>query len=199
MLQEAFPASNAVEMFGDLPRDAQRKTRAAAAPGPRVDTGYQIMTGGGWGGKIAVTSMEAVFELGDAMTFIDEMLRRIDKHITVGPVAGAGRRLPAGYISLRVTSKTSALLGMQRFSPSAHVEISMLDTAHDEVWIETAQQVAIDGRGVLHWGQSLGKLTAADVKKQYGTQLDTWKKARKALNGNAMTFVNAFMTRLGLT
>jgi FAD/FMN-containing dehydrogenase len=198
ILQEAFPASNAVEIFGDLPRDLQKKSRAMPAPGPRVDTGYQIMTGGGWGGKIPVTSMEAVFELGDAIAFIDEMLDRIDKTITVGPVVSGGKRLPAGYISLRVSGKTSALLGMQRLPMSAHVEISMLDTAHDEGWIETAQQVAIDGGGVLHWGQSLGKLTAADVKKQYGKQLETWKKVRKALNGNAMTFVNAFMTRLGL-
>src|SRR5262249_7195127 len=134
-----------------------------------------------------------------AIAFIDEMLDRIAKPMAANPVFGvAGNNLPAGYISLRVSGKTSALMGMQRFALSGHVEISMLDTAHDESWIQTAQKVAIDMGGVLPWGQSLGKLTAADVKKQYGKQLETWKKVRKTLNGNAMTFVNAFMTRLGL-
>ena len=193
ILQESFPASNVIEVFGGLPPDAQRHTRQHAAPGPRVDVGFEIMTGGVFGGaKLPVVSMEAAFEFSKAILFIDLMLQQFNL------IGVAQNKYPAGYISLRATGQTDALLGMQQFKRTGHVEISLLDTSDDEGWVETAEKVALGLGGILHWGQSNGRMTAADVKKRFGSSLANWNEVRKKLNGNSTTFVNTFMKRLGL-
>lgn len=193
ILQGSFPASNWVEAFADLPPGARRLSRQNALPGPRVDVGFEIMTGGVFGGaKIPVVSMEAAFELSKAVLFIDQMLQQFNL------IGVDQNKYPAGYISLRVSGQTGALLGMQQFKRTGHVEISLLDTSDDDGWVETAEKVALGLGGILHWGQSNGRMTAADVKKRFGSSLTKWNEARKKLNGNSTTFVNTFMKRLGL-
>jgi len=151
------------------------------------------MTGGVFGGaKLPVVSMEAAFEFSKAILFIDLMLQQFNL------IGVAQNKYPAGYISLRATGQTDALLGMQQFKRTGHVEISLLDTSDDEGWVETAEKVALGLGGILHWGQSNGRMTAAQVKQRFGPSLVKWNEVRKKLNGDSTTFVNTFMKRLGL-
>ncbi|HEX6187529.1 MAG TPA: hypothetical protein VFZ40_05585 [Pyrinomonadaceae bacterium] len=104
---------------------------------------------------------------------------------------------PAGWISLRVTGRTSALLGMQRFNPTGFVEVSLLGRPNGYELIRRTERLARDMGGALHWGQSCGMMGFIDLEFNYGNnRIDTWKATQRQLGGP--TFTNRFMERLGL-
>jgi hypothetical protein len=102
---------------------------------------------------------------------------------------------------------------MQRSEPTAMVEIALLDNRGDVTMIEDVERMALGHaikvpgaprgkfvsvrHGTLHWGQSNGKMTRADVAKAFPKKhLKTWKAVQRELGG--ATFTNEFMRRCGL-
>jgi hypothetical protein len=162
------------------------------APGPQIDTGYKIMTGGVFSGKIPVTSVEAAFDFPHAINFIQGMIDDFDGQLQYNNWA-------VGYISLRTTGRTKAFLGMQQFDSTGMVEMSLLDTDDDEGYTRAFENYALNifaPRGILHWGQSNGLMTNKHVWANFDLMVDTWRRVRSAIGGE--TFVNLFMKRCGL-
>jgi len=107
-------------------------------------------------------------------------------------------KYPAGWISLRVTGRTAALLGMQRFDRTGFVEISLLGRPHGYELVRQAETIARNQGAALHWGQSCGMMSFLDLEANYGNnRIDRWKAVQRQLGGR--TFRNRFMERLGLT
>src|SRR5258708_35036582 len=60
----------------------------------------------------------------------------------------------AGIMSLRYTSKTTALIGMTKFPTTCHIEIPILRNLNGNTeFIARVQRSAINHGGVPHWGQ----------------------------------------------
>ena len=96
---------------------------------------------------------------------------------------------PAGYLSLRVTGKTSARLGMQQFSRTGHVEMTMIARPDGNEIINRLESLALRHGAILHWGQSNGMMTAADVERSFGrVNIDRWRSVQRAIGGD--TFIN---------
>ena len=115
---------------------------------------------------------------------------------------------PAGYLSLRACGPTTALLGMEQFGKlpfdpqnpqcTGAVEMSLKSNADDIAVTQQFETIALTQEpqhGNLHWGQSNGLLTAAEVQSSYAG-LATWTTSQARLGGQ--TFVNEFMQRCGL-
>ena len=103
---------------------------------------------------------------------------------------------PGGRISLRVTGRTNALLGMQRFDRTGFVEVSMLGRPHGYELMRRTERLARNMGAALHWGQSCGMMDFFDMDANYGSRLERWRAAQQQLGGR--TFTNRFMERLGL-
>jgi hypothetical protein len=109
-----------------------------------------------------------------------------------------GKVFPAGWVSVRVTGQTGALLGMQQFEPTGFVEVSLIGTPDDYDVMQLVERLARERGGTLHWGQSNGLLQPTDLEFYYGrAQLDQWKAVQAKLGGK--TFTNTFMRRCGLS
>jgi len=175
----------------------------ADAPNPQVNRGFEIMAGDVLGQNLAmqVTSAEAFFPYHDAVWFAQAMLSAFD--------AGLAQNVyPAGYLSLRACGPTVAVLGMEQFGKlpfdpqdpqcTGAVEMSLKfnpDGVAVTQQFETTALAQEPQHGNLHWGQSNGLLTAAEVQSGY-VGLETWIRSQAQLGGE--TFVNEFMRRCGL-
>ncbi len=192
IFQKAIPMPDPALNLPMLPPEVIKLIRAHPSPGPQIDLGYKVMTGGVFGGKLPVTSVEAAFDFPDATMFVDLMLGAFDSGIAINSWA-------AGYLSLRVCGATSALMGIERFTRTGTTELSLLDTADDEGWVSGLEMGALGQgipfvpvplpmpfSGILHWGQSNGLMTADDVKARF-PDLDKWRAIRAQLGGS--TFV----------
>jgi hypothetical protein len=109
-----------------------------------------------------------------------------------------------GYLALRIVGrKTRALLGMQRWSPTCHVEyIGIAGTRGVRQFVTDLQRMAIAAGGVLHFGLENDVMTAADMRSAFGDEaIETFRWARGVLshNGSMTTFDNSFTDRLGLS
>ena len=106
----------------------------------------------------------------------------------------------AGYISVRFSAPSRALLSMQNFTSTQTVAIEvsafkgMLDSA---AWIDFVLQTAQLLGGRPHWGQQ-NHLTAAQVKSLYGDLLDRWRAVLGGFSGNSTLFSSAFTIARGL-
>jgi hypothetical protein len=105
-----------------------------------------------------------------------------------------------GYISLRFTGPTRALLGMQRWAPTCAVEISALQGIQRlEQFLAVLYQRAIDRGALAHWGQLL------DLGVQgHGSRYPAYQQWRQVYgrlsNGfTARTFANGLSSRWNLT
>ena len=227
ILQGAFPLPSS--LLAVLPAGAAANASPIVkpllqhpTPGPQIDIAHDVMTGSVIRSRIPVVSMEVGLDLLDGLLFVDAALEAcrtagsfpypFSPPPTVstpyGPVPGP--IYPAGYISLRICGKSSALLAMQQTSPTAMIEIAMIDTDGAVGLLEIFEKIALGHaikkaviappilkKGRLHWGQSNGVMTASDVKDGYGAaSVAAWKKAQKQLGG--ATFVNELMRRCGL-
>jgi hypothetical protein len=194
-----------------------KMTRQHPVPGPQIDLGHKVMTGGVVGDRIPVTSLEVAFPLDEGLLFIDCVLLQFLQKIYPpdrAPVVGGRPRYPAGYVSLRLCGKTDAFLGMQNHDPTAMIEVSLLGNEADVKMLEDVQELALGHRpmfanfsespplkpGRLHWGQALGRLKKADVARTYAKSnpdaWKAWKAAQRRLGGT--TFTNELMRRCGL-
>jgi hypothetical protein len=170
---------------------------------PQVNKGFEIMANNVLGQDLAlqVVSAEAFFPYGDAVGFVQKMLETFDTGL-------AGNVYPAGYVSLRACGPTVALLGMEQFGVqqfwsgdpqlTGAVEMALKLNADAVGVTQQFESIALTQEpqhGNLHWGQSNGLLTAAEVQSGYAG-LATWITSQAQLGGQ--TFVNEFMRRCGL-
>ncbi len=145
-----------------------------------------------------VDSMEIAFDVAAAkdtgqgyIAFIDEVLGIFDdlynRNIAV-----------AGIMSLRYTSKTTALIGMSKFPTTCHIEIPIIRKfGGNAEFIARAQTSAINHGGVPHWGQLMATYTGADIDNLHGSDLTTWRNTLTTLiqvggGSSNLTFSNDF-------
>jgi len=105
-----------------------------------------------------------------------------------------------GYISLRFTGPTRALLGMQRWTPTCAVEISALQGVQRlEQLMAVLYQRAIDRGALPHWGQLLDLGVQGHGSRYAGYQ--QWRQvfARLSNGFTARTFANGLSSRWNLT
>jgi hypothetical protein len=161
---------------------------------PQIDVGYKVVAPGGTSRSFATlggTSVEAAFNFPDAIKFVDSMLAALDQGVD------RDKAFPAGWLSLRVTGRTTAFLGMQQFERTGTFEVSLIGTPDDYGIVRRIEQLTLEGDwlGALHWGQSLGLMMSGNVQRFY-RNLDKWRSAQRQLGGK--TFTNEFMRRCGL-
>src|SRR5690606_10451406 len=136
-------------------------------------------------------SVEVVFGLDSRayLDFIDELLD-----------AGSGYQ-QAGYVSLRFSRKTSALLSMHNVdSPmAASIEVASLAGLPDnDIWLEFVERRAVELGGRPHWGQQ-NRLTGSQVSSLYGAdKLNEWREQLLRITGHSQTFSNDYTRRRGL-
>jgi hypothetical protein len=162
----------------------------------RRDVGYELMDLAETGGECyRADSMEAFF---DASTGAHADFLEQDVFPAFVRSAKAGRTV-AGYISLRFTRRSSALLAMQQWDKTASLEVALLQGVEGNAEILHALETAALRRGgTIHWGQR-NTIDAAAVAAGY-PQLPLWRKRLAEIigNGNAGTFDNAFCIARGL-
>jgi len=113
-----------------------------------------------------------------------------------------GQVLPA-LLSFRFVKPTKALLGFQRFEPTAvfemdSVNIAKTRTYFEQVWADLA---AAGIPFTLHWGKYNNYWTPARLRARFGTAVDQWIASRTALLETAQVrecFNNPFMATMGL-
>lgn len=128
----------------------------------------------------------------DVISFVDNVLAAFDQGVD-----SEAKVFPAGWLSLRVTGRSRALLGMQRFNVSGMVEVSLIGRPDGYGLIRLVEQLTLREGGALHWGQSNGMARFIDLEAVYGNaRIDTWKAAQRVLGGD--TFTNHFMRRCEL-
>jgi len=174
----------------------------APLPDPQIDVAYKVMAPGGTTRPfriLNVTSVEPVFSFysrsdhpgADVITFIEAVFGALRQAVD------RDRVFPVGYLTLRVTGKTEALMGMQRFDRNGHVELSLMGNPDDYEVVRRVERIALENGGALHWGQSNGLMTFRDLGVAYGTSnISKWLAAQRLLGGD--TFTNSFMRRCGL-
>lgn len=155
--------------------------------------------------NVNVESIEVFFDATDPMliAFVDALLNfEIDQEVKLGKAF-------VGYISLRFTGPTRALIGQQRFPISVAVEVAGLrDVSGVTELIEFAIRLALDSnfKGILHWGQRNESLRS-HIQERFGDtfanqtgRLHAWRSAlgRITQNGKLDGFSNAFTRRTGL-
>jgi FAD/FMN-containing dehydrogenase len=153
----------------------------------------------GWGGEIRSFCVEAAFPVPAAMVFVAQVFVLIQMYAARQPHVYVG-----GYLALRIVGqKTEALLGMQRWSPTCHVEyMGIAGTKSIDEFVDDLQKLAIAAGGVLHLGLQNNKMTAADLLKAFGrTNVEQFRRARGLLSqdGALKSFDNSFTDRLGLS
>jgi hypothetical protein len=154
--------------------------------------------------EVNVDSIEVFFAADDPnlIVFIDALLTfEATQEVMEGKAF-------VGYISLRFTGPTRALLGMQRFGRTCAVEVACLkDVAGSQELIEFASTFARNRniRGIIHWGQR-NDCTRAEIEDRFGDstwvgdRLSPWREALQLITdgGRLNRFSSAFTRRLGL-
>jgi hypothetical protein len=154
--------------------------------------------------NVNVDSIEVFFDATDPMliAFVDALLVFELGQETMGMAMG-------GYISLRFTGPTHALIGMQQHPHTCAVEVAGLkDVTGTQELIDFAVTLALNPNfnAVLHWGQR-NPSNQAQVEHRFGDtvvsptgNLHAWRSALSQLtdNGRLDGFSSAFTRRAGL-
>jgi hypothetical protein len=155
--------------------------------------------------NVNIDSIEVFFDAADPMlpAFVDALLAfEVLQERTFG-------RAFIGYISLRFTGPTKALLGEERFERTCVAEVAgFLDASGTKPLIDFALMLALDPNfsGILHWGQR-NPATQADIQRLFGDTvtdpsgpLHRWRAAlsRLTANGRLDAFSNGFTRQTGL-
>jgi hypothetical protein len=148
----------------------------------------------------------------DAKNFIDLVFQRITELETgTLPETGGERMAFPGYVAIRFTQRTGALLGMQRWGHAVSVEIASVNACKGtsrllgRVHADALKYQGPSGpRASLHWGQ---KNTAGmdHVEEAFGAwvpggAMERWRTALSHLtrNGRDATFSTPFSRHAGL-
>jgi hypothetical protein len=154
---------------------------------------------------VNVDSIEVFFDAADPMliAFVDSLLL-----FEAAQEVGQGRAM-VGYISLRFTGPTEALIGQQRAPISCAVEVAGLrDVDGTTQLIDVAISLARNPtfNAILHWGQR-NPANVADIERSFGDspatpggRLGRWRGALSHLtdNGRLDGFSSAFTRQTGL-
>lgn len=160
--------------------------------GWRRGPSHLVMTGDRESNRICYTgrSTEVVFPA-NTTAYLDFL----NAALPVGPTLRQ-----AGYVSLRLTAPSAALLSMHHLSSRmvVSIEVSSLGGMPDSAaWVAFVERTAVRFGGRPHWGQE-HKLTSAEVARFYGADLLTWREQLHTVSGTRGTFSNAFSRRCGL-
>lgn len=159
------------------------------------DVGYNIMDfGRGTSECYRGDSIEVAFnaDAGDHVSFIDdEVFPTFERFAAKGLTVG-------GYISLRFTRQSSALLAMQRWRLTCSIEIALLDGIRGNGPILDALQVAaVHHGGTVHWGQR--NTLTKDLVEQAFPSLPEWRSQLSQIAGlDVELFDNAYCRVRGL-
>ena len=155
--------------------------------------------------NVNVDSIEVFFDATDPMliAFVDSLLAfEITQEVQLG-------RAFVGYISLRFTGPTNALIGQQRFPMSCAVEVAGLrdvDGVTELVDYAISQALDRNFQGILHWGQR-NESHRFQIEERFGGTpgdvnggLNRWRQALRQIteDGRLQGFSNAFTRRTGL-
>lgn len=135
-------------------------------------------------------SIEVVFDATNAnyLAFLDEIF------------AVAPGFQQAGYIGLRPTLSSSALLSMHHVTGSRAVSIEVATVRNlpgSKAWMSYVHQAAIRHLGRPHWGQ-YNKLDPVETAMLYSPSLNPWREALANVGGTSTLFSNAFTRARGL-
>jgi len=155
--------------------------------------------------QVNVDSIEVFFDgfSEKYITFVDQLLEFEKQQEYMGKAF-------VGYISLRFTSETKALIGMEKFSRTCAVEVAGLKDVEGTVeLIDRAMFLARNlgtYAGILHWGQR-NEHSMEEIQYHFGDRvgsptgnLSKWRKSLSRLtdNGRLGRFSNVFTRRTGL-
>jgi D-arabinono-1,4-lactone oxidase len=114
----------------------------------------------------------------------------------------AGVHFPVfGYIGIRFTPRSTALIAMQQFDLTASVEISTAKTRVADLfgafWNDV-HATAAARCGIAHWGQEF-RQSAEYLQARYGDHLNSWRRVLGSLsNANPTVFSTPFSRDKGL-
>lgn len=155
--------------------------------------------------QVNVNSVEVFFDATDLslVAFVDRLLKfEVDQEFESGDTV-------VGYISLRFTGQSGALIGQERWDRTCAIECSGLaDVQGSTQFVEYATRLAIDSNlnGILHWGQQ-NESTQSDVEFRFGDapgnptgSLHDWRGVLAELtdNGRLNGYSSDFTRRTGL-
>jgi hypothetical protein len=169
---------------------------------------YAVMDGWNYTDRscnVNVISTEVFFDAGDPnlIAFVDRLLMfESDQEWLAGDAV-------AGYVSLRFTGRTGALIGPEAFAATCSIECSGLaDVDGSNQFVEFAEALARDPniKGILHWGQR-NESNQQEIELRFGDTpanptgpLHQWRAALAAFteNGRLGRFTSAFTRKTGL-
>lgn len=152
-----------------------------------------------------VDSVEVFFDARDSclVAFVDALIAfEINQEVNHG-------RAFLGYVSLRFTGPTRALIGMQKHETTCAVEVAgLLDMSGSQDLIKYAERLALNPNigGVLHWGQR-NNATRAEIEALFGDSpgapggdLGLWRGVLDLITegGRFDGFSSDFSRRIGL-
>jgi hypothetical protein len=155
--------------------------------------------------NVNVRSVEVFFDAADPnlIAFVDRLLKfQIDQEFAFG-------RSVVGYISLRFTGASSALIAPEPFTRTCAIECAALaDVDGSTQFVDMATALALDPNinGILHWGQQ-NPSTQSDIEFRFGDtpsnptgMLHAWRSVLALLteNGRLDGYTSAFTRRTGL-
>lgn len=166
--------------------DFARRVRAGNAADV-LDT-HNYALDGGQSGNSAEFHFNA--ESGDYLAFAESVVQLASEHFPV-----------LGYMGIRFTPRSTALLAMQRFSLTASVEVATGRARQVDVYRpfwDALHRSADHYNGIPHWGQEFRQSTAT-IAAHFGNDLVQWRSmlAEMSLDGSAV-FSNAFSRDNGL-
>lgn len=136
-------------------------------------------------------SVEMVFDMAN-----DGFLRFMDTILAVAPSF-----LQAGYISMRFSRRSDALLSMHNVSHPLGVAVevaSLFGLADNDRWLRFVELTGVTQGGRPHWGQQ-HTLRSSDVARLYGLdRLGRWRSQLYGIAGLSPTFSNNFTRTRGL-
>jgi hypothetical protein len=135
-------------------------------------------------------SLEMIFDTNDNsfITFLDAIL-------DLGP-----RMVQLGYISVRFSQPSQALLSMHNVTSAfaVSIEVTSLHGMDDSRrWLERVEELGLENGGVPHWGQK-NDLTITQVRSIYGEKVEIWKNQLERIVGSSATFSNDYTRQRGL-
>lgn len=152
---------------------------------------WQVMSGlSADPGNTRVNSIEIIFDA-TTSSYID--------FIDFLTAEGHGHR-QSGYISVRFSSKSNALLSMHNVESSlaVSVEVASLEGfEHNDRWMRLIESRAIELGGRPHWGQH-NNLQAYQVNRLYGEKVQRWREQLVRVVDSTNTFSNNYTEQRGL-
>jgi len=170
----------------------------AQRPVTRVALGYELIAEQAWVNEVCKGySLEVFF---DATS--DRYLTIIDEHILPIFQHHASRGVVvAGWVGIRFTGRSGAILGMQRWDRTVSMEVAVLRGVRGgHRVLRDVERVAVAHGATVHWGQE-NHLDRTAVERAF-PDIVQWRQQLPKLGpgaGCSTTFENEFCRRRGLT